>query len=121
VNEAGCYSTPRHEGWAEFWEIADHGSYPTLHDTWGPRKPFIIGETGTVYDSNNAATKGAWFRGLPTAARSMDYLRGVSFYDADVSAVEGPRNNFRVDYPTSNADVFAGFKQMAQDSWMNAR
>jgi hypothetical protein len=50
----------------------------------------------------------------------MRYLRGVSFYDADVSAVEGPRNNFMVDYPTSDPAVYAGFVEMARDRWFTA-
>ena len=41
-------------------------------------------------------------------------------YDEDVSAAEGALNNFRVDYPTSDSSVYAGFKQMAADPWLNA-
>jgi chitodextrinase len=121
VGENG-WSTPLHAGWAEFWEIADHTAYPTFHNKYGARKPFVFGEMGTVYDPNAPATqKGNWFRDIPIVARNMEYLRGISFYDADVSAVEGARNNFRVDYSTSNPDVYNGFKQMATDPWMNAR
>jgi hypothetical protein len=123
----GGYSTPLHPGWAEFWELfdyvgqgADGTRYSSMHDAYGARKPFVIGETGTVYDPNATSTKkGDWFRDIPRAARSMEYLRGISFYDADVSAVEGERSNFRVDFPTSIPDVYDGFKQMAMDPWMN--
>ena len=89
------------------------------HDLWGPRKPFVIGETASWYDSNSPNSKGDWFRNIPAGAKNMLYLRGITFYDADVSAVEGALNNFRVDYPTSNTSVYAGFKAMAADPWMN--
>jgi hypothetical protein len=120
-DELECYSTPLHSGWAEFAELADHGAFPSVHDLYGPRKPFVIGETGTVFDpAKGGGPKGDWFRRIPAAARTMRYLRGVSFYDADVSAVEGPRNNFMVDYPTSDPAVYAGFVEMARDRWFTA-
>jgi hypothetical protein len=116
VGDSSCWATSAHSGWAEFSEIADYGS-SSQHDTWGPRKPFVIGETGTYYDPNSPARKGDWFRKIPAAARNMEWLRGICFYDADVSAVEGSNHNFRVDHSTTNPDVYAGFVAMSRDSW----
>jgi hypothetical protein len=117
------YCSPLHPGWSEFAELFNYtalGSpYPSQHDQWGPHKPFVVGETATWYDSKYPTYKGQWFRDIPAAIQAMQYLRGISFYDADVSAVEGSANNFRVDYPTSDSSVYAGFKAMANDPWMN--
>jgi hypothetical protein len=123
VGEGGCWSTPYHSGWAAFAELFNYQglSFKSQHDLWGPRKPFVVGETNTVYDPNNPNRKGDWYGAIPAAAQSMPYLRGISFYDQDVSAVEGPRNNYRVDYPTSNPNVYSGFKKMAAHPWFNTR
>lgn len=119
VGQSGCYSAPGIEGWAEWGQIYKHTHYETIHDRYGPRKPYIIGETGTVYDSANPQKKGQWFRNIPAVGKTMQYLRGISFYDADVSAVGD--KNWRVDHPTSDASVLAGFVAMAQDPWFNTR
>jgi hypothetical protein len=119
------YCTPTHPGWAQFWELFDYnrngGVCCTQHDQWGPHKPFVIGETGSWYDPTYPSYKGDWFRKIPADAQQMEYLRGIDFYDSDPSSVENALNNFRVDYPTSNPDVYAGFKQMAADPWFNTR
>ena len=114
-----CWSAPDVVGWAEFGQIYDHTVYETIHARYGPRKPYIVGETGSVYDPAHPAKKGQWFRNIPAVARNMEYLRGISFYDADVSAVGD--KNWRVDHPTSDASVYAGFVAMAQDPWFNTR
>ena len=123
VGNTSQYCTPLHSGWASFAELFNYTAMGSAaqaqHDLWGPRKPFVIGETASWYDSNSPNSKGDWFRNIPAGAKNMLYLRGITFYDADVSAVEGALNNFRVDYPTSNTSVYAGFKAMAQDPWMN--
>ena len=119
---ADDWSTPLHPGWAEFWEMWDYANDGSMHDRYGPRKPFVPAETGTVYDPNASSTKkGNWFRAIPAAAKKMEYLRGISFFDSDVSAIQGPNSNFKVDYPTTNSDVYAGFKRMAMDPWFNTR
>lgn len=125
VGDRDCYSTPLHPGWASFGELFNYSGdcaaerCPTnQHDLFGPRKPFVIGETGTVYDPREPAQKGEFFRRLPTAARSMRFLRGVSIFDQDVSAVEGGEHNWLVDWPRSDSSVYAGFRQMASDPWL---
>jgi hypothetical protein len=117
------WCTPYHAGWAQFWELFNYEgfSFGNQHDLWGPSKPVVIGETGSWYESNYPSYKGDWFRNIPAAAKNMQYLRGISFYDEDVTAAEGSLANYRVDFPTTNPDVYAGFKQMAADPWFNAR
>jgi hypothetical protein len=121
VGNKNEYCTPLHSGWASFAQVFDYTALgSTAHsqqDLWGPRKPFVIGETGTWYDSKYPAVKGAWFRGIPAAAKKMLYLRGIMFYDVDVSSLEGPHNDFRVDYPTNTRSSYAGFKWMADNPW----
>jgi hypothetical protein len=121
LGDGSGWCTPYHSGWAQFGELFNYTglSSKSQHELWGPRKPFVVGETGTWYDANYPGLKGDWFRNIPAAAKQMRWLRGIQFYDTDASPVEGPRNNFRVDYPTSNPDVYAGFKEMAADPWFN--
>lgn len=122
-----CYSTPYRAGPASFAECFDYApggpDNPLLvsqHDQWGPRKPFVIGETNTILDPTAPSSwKGDWYRQIPAAAKKMEWLRGVSIYDCDVTAAEGPKTNFRVDAPTSNPDPLAGFKAWAADPWFN--
>lgn len=125
VDEAQCYGTPYRTGWAEFGEIFDYdtgfANLQTLHDLFGPRKPFVAGETGTVYDPANPARKGDWYRNIVPAAKTMRYLRGVMFFDADASATEDARNNWLVDHPRTDAGVYRGFLELAASPWFNTR
>jgi chitodextrinase len=122
VGEGG-WVTPLHPGWAEFWELFDYQglSFQNQHDIYGPRKPFVVGETGTVYDSSFPSKKGDWFRDIPRAAKEMEHLTGIMFFDQDVSAVEGPKANWWVHQPSSNASVYSGFVEMARDPYFNTR
>jgi hypothetical protein len=128
VVDPTCYATPPRSGWAEFSEVFDYAKVDqseTQQKLWGPHKPFIIGETSTTYDSTSSTTqpkKGQWFRNIPAAAKNMQWLRGIAFYDVDVSAEENTiKSNFRVSYPESDPSAFAGFKALAADPWFNAR
>lgn len=124
----GCQSTPMHAYHAEFWELfnypynAAYSADPagSMHDSWGPTKPFVIGETGTVYDTSFTSRKGQWYRNVVDHANgvgAMEHLLGVNFYDSDTSAFD---HNWMVDYPTSNADVYDGFTDMcASGLWNN--
>jgi hypothetical protein len=127
VTGGGGSSTPLHAGHAEFWEIfnypynASYSADPAgnMHDKWGPVKPFIIGETGTIYDAAQPTKKGQWYRNVVDHANGvpgMEYLLGVNFSDSDTSGFDF---NWMVDYPTSNADVFDGFVDMATSSLWN--
>jgi hypothetical protein len=125
VGEASCWVGPLHPGWSSFSELFDYRGTcasgpckPNVHDTFGPRKPFVIGETGTRYDTDHPAAKGDFYSSVSPGARSMKYLRGICFFDEDVSAVE-PTNNWMVDHPKSDPHVFDRFKQLAHDPWFN--
>ncbi len=67
----------------------------------------MIGELGCTPD----ARKGDWFRAIPAALKTAPNMVGLSFFDQNVSSIEGSAANWMVD---SSADSFAGFKQMAQ-------
>lgn len=124
VDEPDCWSTPLHSGWADFAEVFDYPAgpgYRSQHDTWGPRKPFVVGETNTVLDSSDPSRKASWYRGVPGAAARMEYLRGVMVYDSDVSAIEGAKANFKVDHPSGDATVYEAFIAMARHSWFNTQ
>jgi hypothetical protein len=126
VNQSGCYSTHCIEGWATFQQVALYRPLAScasmidpvgaLHWRFGPRKPYVIGEMNTIYDPNQPARKGDWYRQLPAQAKTGTYLRGIAIYDSDTSQYD---HNWTVDHPTSNPDVYNGFKQMATDPWLN--
>ena len=147
VADNNSYSTPLHPGWAEWWELFHYSGNNiygakvpwSMYDIFGSgaasaadigvaglptRKPFVIGETGSIYDPNYPTKKGDWFRNIaaaPNGAKSMSSLMGISFFDEDVTGAEGTDSNFFVDYPTTNSDVYAGYIQMARDPWFNTR
>jgi hypothetical protein len=151
VGESTCMVTPLHSGWAEWWELPNYTTLATWQCASEPvgapycvsqydkfssgrgiagytrRKPMVIGESGTVYDARNPSRKGAWYANIPAALKGqvgpapMPNLIGIQMYDADVSAVEGPRNNFRVDYPTSDPSAYGGWIQLARDPYFNTR
>ena len=125
VGEAHCYSTPYRPGWAEFEELFDyeagHANLTTQHDLFGPRKPFVVGETGTVYDPSSPGRKGDWYRSVVPAAKKMRYLRGVMFFDVDATATEVARNNWHVDFPRAESGVYQGFVDMASNAWFKTR
>jgi len=128
-----CYATPYTPGWASFGAILDYAPtppwdpnatpIPTKHNQLGPSKPYIVGETGTVYDAANPSLKGQWYDAIPEYAdANMEWLRGVAFFDVNAAEQgEDPKNNWLVDFPTSNPSVLQGFRNMAQDPFFNAR
>ncbi len=110
----GTWSTPLHQGWATFEEttLYPNPPVPSQYSLWSSKKPFVIGELGCKAD----ARKGDWFRGIPAALKTKGInICGISFFDQDVSLAE-PGNNWFVD---TSSDSYAGFKQMANDPWLN--
>ena len=126
MNEA-LYATPYEPGWASFGKVFDYptgfANIPTKHNTFGPRKPFIVGETGTVYDIQFPALKGQWYDAIPEYADAeMEWLRGVAFFDVNAAEQgESARNNWLVDHPISDPSAYNGFKALAADSFFNAK
>lgn len=116
-----CWSSPLGGGWAEFKDAALYRGAEWCcvngYDRWAQRKPYVYGETNTVYDPNAPFHKGNWYRNLVTTVKANPFVIGVQIYDADVRQFEGERNNFRVDAPTSNPDVYAGYLDMARDPY----
>lgn len=127
VGDNSCYSTPIHAGPATFGELFNYspgqcpnGACPkSQHEIFGPRKPFVIGETGTIYDKDNTSFKPQFLNSVAPGAKSMKYLRGIAFFDCDVTAVEGPLTNFRVDAPTNEPQHLAAFVNLSHDPWFN--
>lgn len=118
VGQSGCYSTWMHNGWAEFWELFQYSpgsNFSNRHDAWGPRKPWFVGETNSVFDPNNPGKRPEWYRNVlrdPRGLRAMEWCIGVDFYDADVSSAEGANANFLID---SRGNSLTGFVDMARD------
>ena len=124
VGESSCWVTPMHSGWSEFSELFDYPpgpGYQSHHSIYGPRKPFVVGETATTYDPSNPSKKGQWYRNVVQAAKDMEHLTGLMIFDSDVQAAEGSKTNWLVDYPGSNGDAYAGFVAMARDPYFNSR
>ncbi len=121
VGNINQWCSPLHSGWSQFAELFNYtalGSpWVSQHDAWGPHKPFVIGETGSWYDHNYPGYKGAWQAAVAVQAEQMHWLRGIEFYDSDVSAAEGALNNFRVDYPSSDPSVYQGWLELAASPW----
>jgi Glycosyl hydrolase family 26 len=126
-------------GWNEFswtFNYQISGS-PSMEQQWGPEKPFVVGETGTKYDTTGVPSghtvdpnrKANWYRNIPSAAASMPYLIGVQFFD--VNAIDTPPDDWQVDStcasagnncptpPTPGAidsNTYSGFMSMADSS-----
>lgn len=117
------WATPLHSGWAEFWELFDYPAgpgYQSRHAQYGPRKPFVVAETNSIFDPNHPTKKGQWYRNIPAAAKNMEYLCGIGFFDTDATA-ENPEFNWLVDHPTSVSEIYAGWKALAGDPYFNSR
>jgi hypothetical protein len=122
---ADCYATPYEPGWASFGKVFDYplgfANLEAKHNTFGDNKPFMVGETGTVYDAAFPSLKGQWYDEIPEYAdANMEWLRGVAFFDVNTQE-HNEANNWLVDYPISNPSVLQGFRNMAQDPFFNAR
>lgn len=120
------WCTPLHGGWATFREIFDYtnlgSSLVSTYSQYGARKPFVVAETSSKCDPNDVNAKGNWFRNIDSVAKpAMPYLRGVEFFDQDVSAAE-PGNDWKVDTcpveQTSSAS-FSGWTDLSKTADFN--
>jgi len=109
---ATVWTSPLHIGWAEFWENLNYTGHGTSlvckHDEFGPRKPFVVGETATLADSSNASRKANWYRNINDHANAkpdMPYLRGIQLFDVDLHSSEG--FDWRVDSSQTYAQKVA--------------
>jgi hypothetical protein len=108
-----------HAGWCQFWEIFQHGSSKAswVEKDFRARKPYIVGEHGSVEDSNLAGRKRQWFLNERDRIKSdFPNLRALLYFDIDRTAADGA--NWRLD--TSQASL-AGFRALARDPYFNTR
>lgn len=121
-----AWCTPLHGGWATFREMFDYtnmGSpYVSTYSAYAARKPFVVAETSSKCDPNNVNAKGNWFREIDTVAKpAMPYLRGVEFFDQDVSAAE-PGNDWKVEscpVEQPSAASYSGWKDLSKTADWN--
>lgn len=132
---ASVQTTPLGTGWREFWEIHNATGHGTalvcVHDQFGPSKPFVIGETNSLFDDGDTNRKGNWYRNIQDNAfgkPDMPYLCGVQFFDEDLHVSEG--FDWRVDCDQTYAEkqtntagqvhaaTYQGFKDfVAKTNW----
>ena len=95
------WCTPLHNGWATFREMFDYtnmgSTLVSTYSAYGAKKPFVVAETSSKCNPNDVNAKGNWFRDIDAVAKpAMPYLRGVEFFDQDVSSAEAG-NDWKVD------------------------
>jgi hypothetical protein len=120
----GGWYEPYHPGWCQFHEIFDDGArYEgnralSVHHYLGRRKPYMVGETGTVEDTNRPGRKGRWFRKARDKIKArFRHLHAFVYLDYDTSPNEGCCN-WRLD--TSQSSL-RGFRALARDSYFWTR
>jgi hypothetical protein len=104
-----------HAGWCEFEESFRDGS--SIEALFGPRKPYMVAETGTVEDPSVPGRKGEWHRNARDAIKArFPHLKAYIYFDVDLSATQGA--NWRLDTTGSS---LAGFRDLALDPHFNTR
>jgi hypothetical protein len=87
-----------------------------IHDHFGPSKPYMVAETGSVEDANIAGRKGQWLRDARDSIKSrFPYLHGFLYFDVNATS-QGA--NWRLDTSLSSLE---GFRDMALDPHFNTR
>jgi Glycosyl hydrolase family 26 len=116
--DAWCW---RHPGWCWFGEIFHAGPTPgeSVETDFRHRKPYMVGETGSVEDPNVPGRKGAWFRNARDQIKaSFPGLMAFVYFDQNPSAVEGCTCNWRID---SSWSSLRGFRALARDAHFRTR
>jgi hypothetical protein len=110
-NWAGTkYNSPCVQGWAEFNRMFNYRPTPSCKATstysrYGARKPFVVGETATKYDSSNPTRKPNWFRNIVSvAAPAMPNLHGIVFFDQYIASGD----DWRVDSDQTSSSTTPG-------------
>ncbi len=100
-----------HAGWCEFEESFHDGS--SIERLFGPRKPYMVGETASVEDLVVPGRKGEWHRNARDAIKARFlYLKAYLYYDAIYGL------NWPLDTSLSS---LLGFRDLARDSHFNTR
>jgi hypothetical protein len=125
------YGSPYDPGSIPFNLTFDHplgfANLITKHNQYGPFKPFMIGETGSTWDPAVVLEKRDWFESIRPAMNSMEFCRGISFFDVDASAESAgdyrypQRNNWIEDRLAAHPEIYAAFIALSADSYFNTR
>ena len=114
ASDAWCGS---HAGWCEFSEIFHHGDARarTVEGDFRNRKPYLVGEHGSVEDPYLPRRKQQWFLNERERIKTQfPNLRALFYFDIDRGARDGA--NWRLD--TSRA-ALEGFRTLARDPYFN--
>ena len=107
-----------HAGWCSFGEALTHGYYAPKYMPRGVeydfrgRKPYLIGETGSVEDPNTSGRKGQWMIDMGNYAKTyMPGLYAIVYFDEAYNGI-----NWSLDTSTSSMN---GFKSFASDPYFH--
>lgn len=120
MNKEGAWCSPYDSGpWCEAAHVLSHDpvNYPTIYDVYSERKPFILGENGSVEDPLSPGRKAQWFRNAREQIKTCcPNLRAISYFDVDLTATEG--FNWRLD---TSSSALEAFRELALDPFFNTR
>jgi Glycosyl hydrolase family 26 len=106
--DAWCWPAT-HPGWCQFREIFG-GTSDNVEHVLGPRKPFMVAETGSREGS--PGRKGRWFRRARDAIKArFPHMHALVYMDYDFSG-NGECCNWRLD---SSRSSLRGFRALARD------
>jgi hypothetical protein len=105
-----------HAGWCSFAESFTHGRVAPAYTPRGVeydfrgRKPFMVGETGSVEDPNTPGRKGQWMIEMGNYAKTyMPGLYAIVYFDLAYAGIA-----WNLDSSTSSMN---GFKAFANDPY----
>jgi hypothetical protein len=105
-------------GWCNFGQMFTHGYYAPAYTPRGVeysfrgRKPYMVGETGSVEDSNTPGRKSQWMIDMGNYAKTyMPGLYALVYFDVNYST-----GAWNLDSSTSSMD---GFKSFVSDPYFN--
>jgi hypothetical protein len=115
-NTSTTWCGPFHTGWCTFAENFTHGYFAPTYTPRGVeydfrgRKPFMVGETGTVEDPNTPGRKGQWMIDMEKYAKTyMPGLYALNYFDMS-------SGGWNLDTSTSSMD---GYKTFANDPYFD--
>jgi hypothetical protein len=100
-----------HANWCTFAEALTHGYYAPKYTprgveyTFRGRKPYLVGETGSVEDPNTAGRKGQWMVDMGNYAKTyMPGLYAIVYFDQLYNGI-----NWSLNTSTSSLNGFKSF------------
>jgi hypothetical protein len=107
-----------HAGWCSFAEGLTHGYYAPKYTPRGVeydfrgRKPYLVGETGSVEDPTTTGHKGQWMVDMGNYAKTyMPGLYAIVYFDETYNSI-----SWSLDTSSSSMD---GFKSFANDPYFD--